>query len=152
MHKLLLSAAISIPLLLLMASSLEAATTASSSSSATAAIGVDLGRADFMRYCSACHGVSGKGDGTIAEFLTLKAADLTALRKKNMGLFPRERITEVIDGRAEVKVHGPRDMPVWGDWFLHEAKSNNTTDAQGEDVVAARVKALVDYIGTIQQN
>jgi hypothetical protein len=43
-------------------------------------------------------------------------------------------------------------MPVWGDWFLHEAKANNATETQGEDIVAARVKALVDYIETIQGN
>ena len=152
MKRLLLSAAAGLSILMSMAVTLEATTVSGNGTAATPAIGVDLGRSDFMRYCAACHGVSAKGDGTIAEFLTLKAADLTALRKKSAGQFPRERITEVIDGRAEVKVHGPRDMPVWGDWFLHEAGMNDAAKANGEDVVNARIKALVDYIETIQQN
>ena len=73
-----------------------------------ASLGHQLGRADFLTYCAACHGVGGKGDGTVAEFLTITATDLTQLRKKNAGLFPRERAINVIDGRTEVKVHGPR--------------------------------------------
>ena len=39
----------------------------------------DPGRGDFMNYCAACHGVGGKGDGTVAEFLTISAADLTQM-------------------------------------------------------------------------
>jgi cytochrome c553 len=35
------------------------------------------GRTDFVTYCAACHGVEGRGDGTIAEFLTITATDLT---------------------------------------------------------------------------
>jgi mono/diheme cytochrome c family protein len=152
MKKLLLSLTISLPILLLMAGTLEAMTSSTNDANSAPAIGVDLGRGDFMRYCAACHGVSAKGDGTIAEFLTLKAADLTMLRKMNAGTFPRERITEVIDGRIQVKVHGLRDMPVWGDWFLHEAGMSDVAKDNKEDVVNARIKALVDYLETIQQN
>ena len=61
---------------------------------------LELGRVDFLSYCAACHGVGGKGDGTVAEYLTLAAPDLTQLRKMNAGTFPRERIQNVIDGRA----------------------------------------------------
>ena len=109
------------------------------------------GRTDFVTYCAACHGVEGKGDGTIAEFLTITATDLTQLSKKNAGVFPRERATNVIDGRAEVKVHGPRDMPVWGDWFEFEAGSSIAGKGAEEKVVQARINALVDYIETIQE-
>jgi hypothetical protein len=109
------------------------------------------GRTDFVTYCAACHGVEGRGDGTIAEFLTITATDLTQLRKKNAGLFPRERAINVIDGRTEVKVHGPRDMPVWGDWFEFEADSSVAGKGAGEKVVQARINALVDYIETIQE-
>jgi len=111
----------------------------------------ELGRTDFVTYCAACHGVEGRGDGTIAEFLTITATDLTQLNKKNAGLFPRERAINVIDGRAEVKVHGPRDMPVWGDWFEFEAGSSIAGKGAEEKVVQARINALVDYIETIQE-
>ncbi len=109
------------------------------------------GQTDFVTYCAACHGVEGKGDGTIAEFLTITATDLTQLSKNNGGLFPRERAINVIDGREEIKVHGPRDMPVWGDWFEFEAGSSVAGKGAEEKVVQARINALVDYIETIQE-
>jgi mono/diheme cytochrome c family protein len=112
----------------------------------------ELGRADFVAYCAACHGVSGKGDGTVAEFLTITAVDLTQLRKMNAGSFPRERIHNVIDGRAEVKIHGGRDMPVWGDWFKFEADASVAGKGATEEVVLERINALVNYIETIQEN
>ena len=112
----------------------------------------DLGRTDFATYCAACHGVGGKGDGTVAEFLTITAVDLTQLRKMNAGSFPRERIHDVIDGRAEVKIHGPRDMPVWGDWFKFEADTSVAGKGAKEEVVLERINGLVAYIESIQEN
>jgi mono/diheme cytochrome c family protein len=117
----------------------------------TAPIPADLGRGDFMTYCSACHGVSGIGDGTVAEFLTLTAANLTQMSLKNGGIFPRQRAIEVIDGRAQVSVHGERDMPVWGDWFKFEADADGG-DAKAEKIVRERIDALVTYLESIQQH
>ena len=114
-------------------------------------IPADPGRGDFMNYCAACHGVSGIGDGTVAEFLTLSAANLTQMSLKNGGIFPRQRAIEVIDGRAQVSVHGERDMPVWGDWFKFEADSDGA-DAKTEKIVRERITALVDYLETLQQH
>jgi mono/diheme cytochrome c family protein len=113
---------------------------------------ISTGKADFMTYCAACHGVTGRGDGTIAEFLTITAADLTKLAKNNNGTFPRERAAKAIDGRAQVKVHGARDMPVWGDWFKFEAGASKTGKGASEVTVRKRIKALVDYIQSIQEN
>lgn len=113
---------------------------------------LELGRADFLNYCAACHGVGAKGDGTVAEYLTLTAPDLTQLRKMNAGSFPRERIQNVIDGRAEVKIHGARDMPVWGVWFKFEAGASDAGKGATEEVVLERINALVNYIESIQEN
>lgn len=114
-------------------------------------IPADLGRGDFMTYCAACHGVSGIGDGTVAEFLTLSATNLTQMSVKNGGIFPRQRAIEVIDGRARVSVHGERDMPVWGNWFKLEADTGGA-DAITEKIVRERITALVDYLETLQQH
>jgi mono/diheme cytochrome c family protein len=114
-------------------------------------IPADPGRGDFMNYCAACHGVRGIGDGTVAEFLTLSAANLTQMSLKNGGIFPRQRAIEVIDGRAQVSVHGERDMPVWGDWFKFEADSDGA-GTKTEKIVRERITALVDYLETIQQH
>lgn len=117
----------------------------------TTPIPADPGRGDFMTYCSACHGVSGIGDGTVAEFLTLPAANLTQMSLKNGGIFPRQRAIEVIDGRAQVSVHGERNMPVWGDWFKFEADADGG-DAKAEKIVRERIDALVTYLESIQQH
>jgi mono/diheme cytochrome c family protein len=114
--------------------------------------GVDVGRHEFLTYCSACHGVGGEGDGVVAEFLEFKAVDLTKLTATNAGSFPRQRVTDVIDGRADVKAHGARDMPVWGDWFSYEAKSSGVPSEDRERTVRGRVDTLADYIESIQQN
>ena len=114
-------------------------------------ISLELGRRDFRNYCSACHGLEGKGDGTLGEFLTLAVPDLTKLAKLNAGQFPTERIMEVIDGRADVKVHGMRDMPVWGDWFDSEAVSQDTDRETREIIVRDRIQSLTSYIKSIQE-
>ena len=113
-------------------------------------ISLDLGKRDFRTKCASCHGAEGMGDGTLGEFLTLAVPDLTKLSKLNAGKFPEERVTEVIDGRADVKVHGMRDMPVWGDWFDAEAVSQDTDREARELVVQDRVRSLVGYIKSIQ--
>lgn len=115
-------------------------------------ISVDLGERDFRNYCAACHGAGATGDGTLAEYLTISVPDLTKLTKRNTGRFPREKVVEIIDGRAEVKVHGDRDMPVWGDWFDKEAVEPGTDPAGREIIVRDRIDALVNYIETLQVN
>ena len=109
-----------------------------------------LGKQDFGTYCASCHGESGRGDGPVAEFLALEAADLTKLARRNGGQFPAERVEQVIDGRGEVKVHGPRDMPVWGDWFDSEADQPGLRAEEREIVVRERIAALTAYLETLQ--
>ena len=51
----------------------------------------DQGRANYLRYCGSCHGVEGKGDGTVSRSLKVKAADLTQLKKRTKEFFPWKR-------------------------------------------------------------
>jgi len=120
-------------------------------STAKTPLSVALGEEDFETYCASCHGESGVGDGPVAEYLALEPADLTKLARKNGGPFPRERIAAIIDGRESVKVHGPRDMPVWGDWFNAEAEAPGLRAQERELVIQARIDALVSYIERIQE-
>ena len=128
-----------------------AASGAAGGSLVSEGISLALGERDYRNYCAACHGVEAKGDGTLGEFLTLAVPDLTMLAKLNTGQFPRERVAAVIDGRADVKVHGMRDMPVWGDWFNAEAISQDTGRETRELIVKDRIESLVSYIASIQQ-
>ncbi len=42
----------------------------------------------FATYCTACHGVEGRGDGRMAPILTVLPPDLTQLSAGNGGIFP----------------------------------------------------------------
>jgi mono/diheme cytochrome c family protein len=103
----------------------------------------DRGAQLFKTYCATCHGVTGSGDGVIAEYLRKPPPDLTKYTARNGGVFPSERLRQIIDGTG-VGAHGDRDMPIWGDAF--RARDGLTPDA-----VKQRIDAIVRYLGSIQQ-
>ncbi|HEY0919306.1 c-type cytochrome [Devosia sp.] len=115
---------------------------------------MSIGQREYVNSCASCHGVSGKGDGALAGFLTRTIPDLTVLARNNGGVFPVSRIYEVIDGRAEVAAHGMRDMPVWGDEYDAQARAGRLGEfATGPDMdgfVRGRILALIEYVSTLQ--
>jgi mono/diheme cytochrome c family protein len=104
---------------------------------------VDGGRDLFATYCASCHGITGRGNGPVAEELRQSPADLTQFARRNGGIFNGARIHSIIDGRA-VKAHGTMGMPVWGDAFKWR-------EGLPEDAIKARIEALVRYLETIQE-
>lgn len=74
---------------------------------------VPSGAEDFAEYCSACHGVSGKGDGELAGSLAKKPANLTLLADRNKGVFPTTRVMAKIWGYTGGKA-GADIMPNFG--------------------------------------
>lgn len=105
---------------------------------------IPAGSGLFNTYCVACHGANAKGNGALADSLKKRPADLTQLAKKNNGVFPREMVAQVIDGRNSVKGHGGGDMPVWGEALL------NSQDGGSETVVKERIGSIVTYLETLQ--
>ena len=115
---------------------------------------VSLGEAEYQDNCAACHGVKGAGDGPFAEFLKAGTPALTTLSKNNGGVFPVQRVYQAIDGRGGVKSHGPREMPIWGkEYIAGSVKTHGPFFGEwyGEDVLNARILALIDYISTLQE-
>ncbi|PSJ56683.1 cytochrome C [Mesorhizobium soli] len=104
------------------------------------------GQEEFRTYCASCHGISGRGNGIMAELLVKKPADLTVLAKNNGGRFPQDKVIATIDGRVEVAGHGAREMPVWGKIFRSDHEATNSA-VSAED----RILALAYYIRSIQQ-
>jgi mono/diheme cytochrome c family protein len=100
----------------------------------------------YNLYCASCHGTNGHGNGSIAIFLRVPPADLTQIAKRNKGVFPAERVYQIIDGRKIVKPHGESQMPVWGDAFMKSA-----TTGGDEKAVSAKIQALVTYLQSIQE-
>ena len=110
----------------------------------------DTGEHDFRLYCSNCHGEGGKGDGPKTFGLSGPAPDLTGLSLRNGGVFPRERLQQIIDGRKLLKNHGEREMPVWGLWFKMEAEEDLGGAEGDEGTVQRRITALIDFLETLQ--
>ncbi len=119
----------------------------------------DLGRAEYLSSCAACHGADGKGNGPIATQLVKQPSDLTNLAKQNGGVFPVEGVYRIIDGRTGVAAHGSRDMPIWGYRFVPPSFYRQRLEEDfilapppsPEAVVHARILAVIDYLNRIQQ-
>jgi mono/diheme cytochrome c family protein len=104
----------------------------------------DLGSRLFRLHCATCHGTNGIGNGPLADSLRRQPPDLTTYTARNGGVFPSERLAQIIDGR-HVPSHGDREMPVWGDAFGHSRDGLDVESAQ------ARIDAIVRYLAGIQQ-
>ena len=106
------------------------------------------GEQNFQRFCAACHGEEGKGDGPVSSALVGGALDLTLIAERNGGEFPRDMIRNAIDGRFRIDAHGTASMPVWGYEFYVTEGAGNFSD-KNVDVILDR---LVDHLESIQAN
>jgi mono/diheme cytochrome c family protein len=107
------------------------------------------GQFHYQRYCSVCHGEQGKGQGPLAEYLKLTPADLTQISKQNGGQFPFWRVYRIIDGREEVRGHGTRAMPLWGDEIRTD--EHQALPQFQDDLVAGRIWQMLVYLASIQE-
>ncbi len=111
--------------------------------SAASADDVAQGRAIYLQHCASCHGLAADGNGPMARVLTTPPANLRQLSERYGNPLPVDQIARYIDGRADVKAHGPRDMPVWGKRFYSEGQGS---ESQVKDLIAK----LVAYLQSIQ--
>ena len=110
---------------------------------AIAADQVEQGRELYTRYCAACHGLNADGNGPLASVMKTPPANLRKLSERYGNPLPSARIAAFIDGSADVKAHGLRDMPVWGQRFDPE-KERSPAGAR------PWLSALVAYLQSIQ--
>jgi mono/diheme cytochrome c family protein len=108
-------------------------------------IDVVSGAYSFRTHCASCHGTDGKGEGPLTDNLRFRSPDLTRITQRNQGAFPADKIQRIVDGRSPLKGHGGPEMPIWGDAF----KGPET--GYDEEVVKAKIRAVVDYLRTIQE-
>ncbi len=114
---------------------------------------LDIGKMEYNSACAVCHGLTGKGDdGPIKELFVKPMPNLTVLAKNNKGIFPFDRVYQIIDGRQEMKAHGSRDMPIWGDRFNNQTSLyfDNYPSQDKESAARSRILALVEYIYRLQ--
>jgi len=95
----------------------------------------------FRTHCASCHGENATGAGPISAQLRSTVPDLTTFSARNGGMFPVERVRQMIEGRGPA-AHGDRSMPVWGDVFRRQ---NAGADP------AMRIDAIVTFLRSIQR-
>ena len=113
----------------------------------------DVGKREYENNCAVCHGMTGKGNGPYAGIIDTKVPDMTVLQKNNNGVFPFDRVYQTIDGRMEVKAHGTRDMPIWGNEYNDKAAeyySDYLRDYSAKGFIRGRILALVNHIYSLQ--
>jgi mono/diheme cytochrome c family protein len=112
----------------------------------------DFGRREFERSCASCHGDVGKGDGPLAGLLKKNPPDLTSLSRNNQGVFPFQRLYQVIEGE-DLPAHGSREMPIWGrEYRLEDGQYyfDSITPYDARAQVRARILSLLEYINRLQ--
>jgi mono/diheme cytochrome c family protein len=101
----------------------------------------------YSRFCAACHGDKGMGDGIVASSFNIMVPDLTRIARRQGGKFPEEQVRRIIDGRKTLPPHGSREMPVWGYEFRAQSSSKPDPQQTTEDMVSR----LSDYLRSIQK-
>ena len=114
----------------------------------------EIGKQEFIRSCAACHGESGRGDGLVAELLLGKPPDLTSISKRHGGKFPASWVYRIIDGRNNMRPHGSKEMPIWGDRYRADALRGFPLplSISADAVVHGRILSLVFYLDFIQED
>jgi mono/diheme cytochrome c family protein len=105
------------------------------------------GEVVYQRYCGACHGPHGEGDGLAGTFITPKPPDLTKLAARDGGTFRTMAIMLYVDGTETVRAHGDPAMPVWGEIFRLEAADPATRRSE----VQGKLLLITEYLRSIQK-
>jgi mono/diheme cytochrome c family protein len=93
----------------------------------------------FAVHCASCHGADGTGNGPAAKSLETPPGDLTRIRERNGGTFPRLEVVRFIDGERPVSAHRSAEMAKWGRVFSQKGRPG------------PEVYALTDFIASIQK-
>lgn len=108
------------------------------------------GKDTFIKNCSICHGETAKGNGIFAELLNIPTANLTQLSNTNENRFPYKEIYLIIDGREQVKEHGDRYMPIWGERF-NKDNWQHISEKHADTIVRGKIFELMLYLESIQE-
>jgi hypothetical protein len=111
---------------------------------------VKMGKNEYQRTCSLCHGIDAKGHGVYAFELNKAPVNLTQIKRNNNNTFPFSKLYRIIDGREDITSHGTRMMPIWGQRFNSESWID-TNQLNSETLVRGRIFELLLYLETIQE-
>jgi mono/diheme cytochrome c family protein len=95
----------------------------------------------YQRFCAACHGMTGHGDGPAAAALTPPPTDLTRLT------YDLDELMRRIDGRETIRAHGISRMPVWGEVFARGVVGDDSPSRRA----LMHLQAAALYVKTLQK-
>lgn len=101
----------------------------------------------FRASCSGCHGADARGNGPVAEFISVRVPDLTKINANHGGEFPVDEIYRIIDGQSDMRAHGARHMPVWGYEFFGPEGDDQSAHREASD----KVDSLIRYLRSVQE-
>ncbi len=102
------------------------------------------GQDEFISNCAPCHGEDGRGNGHMDGTLVKAPSDLTNITKRNLGLFPSDKIADIIAGRKARAAHQSFQMPKFlGRFRQFEGK-------RGFDQAELKIQAIVRYLRSVQ--
>ena len=101
----------------------------------------------FQQNCATCHGFEARGDGPMADILSIPPTDLTNLAGEEE--FPTADVVRRIDGRDMLLAHGG-PMPIFA--YILEDRSAVIDDADGTPVFTSQaVLDIAAYIESLQR-
>ena len=103
----------------------------------------------FRRYCVACHGASGRGDGALAAQLDVAPADLTRLSARDGGRFPRDHVMETVYGYPGKYRQGA--MPEFGALLAGPVRLVRSEDGEMMRTPSGLI-ALSGYLESLQRD
>lgn len=105
------------------------------------------GQLIYAKECSACHGARGEGVGSASLTLGVVPPNLTGLKQRNDGYFPREFVSQFIMGRLE-KDAPASPMPDFSMVGLRHVYPKGGADGE---VLETDFANLLDYLEAIQK-
>ncbi|HEY1484081.1 MAG TPA: cytochrome c [Candidatus Acidoferrum sp.] len=97
----------------------------------------------FAAYCVGCHGADGLGYGRYSGDCTVPPSDLTQLARKNHGIYPAEKVRQILREGTGQAPAGRGYMPIWEPLL-------KVLNGDAPGVTEVRIRSLVEYVRTLQ--
>jgi mono/diheme cytochrome c family protein len=97
----------------------------------------------YAKYCAACHGMGGRGDGPAAPAFNSRPTNLTLLSRSHGGKYPRMLVVSTLQQSKHIEAHGNAQMPVWSDAFRR-------LDSMNPGTARLRINNLTNHIESLQ--
>lgn len=97
----------------------------------------------YAAYCVGCHGEDGLGYGRYSSDCTVPPSDLTQLARKNYGIYPVEKVRQVLRQGTGQAPAGRGYMPIWEPLL-------KVLNGDAPGVTEVRIRSLAEYVRTMQ--